>query len=191
MLVPWRSPLACALEQNHDLPHARYVQLATVRLDGRPANRTVVFRGFWDDSNQLKFVTDARSRKVAEINHQPWAEVCWYFANTREQFRLAGKLTLVGHQEFSPLLQNARQRTWHELSDTARTQFTWSEPGTPRAENQEFNLSPPDLLTPLPDFCLLLLNPDQVDHLKLCGDPQNRTLYFYDGQSWCVQLVNP
>ena len=35
-------------------------QLATVRTDGRPAVRTVVFRGFHNDSNMLTFNTDTR-----------------------------------------------------------------------------------------------------------------------------------
>ena len=35
-------------------------QLATVRTDGRPAVRTVVFRGFHGDSNLLTFNTDTR-----------------------------------------------------------------------------------------------------------------------------------
>jgi pyridoxamine 5'-phosphate oxidase len=46
-LAPWRSALARALHRNRALVYARYFQLATVRADGRPANRTVVFRGFY------------------------------------------------------------------------------------------------------------------------------------------------
>jgi len=70
------------------------VQLATIRADNRPANRTV-FRGFLEDTDQLKFVIDARSQKVDQIFHQPWAEACWYFPETHEQFRITGCLTLV------------------------------------------------------------------------------------------------
>lgn len=71
--------------------YAKYVQLATVRLDGRPANRTVVFRcvckgrrgqqtwapvscitassclrGFLKEGQDLTFVTDARSHKAGD-----------------------------------------------------------------------------------------------------------------------------
>jgi pyridoxamine 5'-phosphate oxidase len=45
-LAPWRSPLSRALYRNRNLPYCRYLQLATVRPNGQPANRTVVFRGF-------------------------------------------------------------------------------------------------------------------------------------------------
>jgi hypothetical protein len=95
-LAPWRSHLAAALHRNRSLRFARYLQLATVRVDGRPANRTVVFRGFLEETNCLKFVTDIRSQKVEEINLYPWGEICWYFPKTREQFRIAGKLILAG-----------------------------------------------------------------------------------------------
>lgn len=32
---------------------------------------------------------------MGEIAHNPWAEVAWYFPDTREQFRLLGKLSVV------------------------------------------------------------------------------------------------
>lgn len=191
MLAPWRSPLARALHRNRSLAYARYFQLATVREDGSPANRTVVFRGFLDPTNQLKMVTDVRSEKAAQIDRAPGGEACWYFPTTREQFRLSGRLTLVGDDHPNQDFQTARQRTWQELSDAARTQFTWSHPGKPRDE-AGFNAPPPDPTTPLPQFFLLLLDPVWVDHLELRGEPQTRSRYQFDSESgWAVTAVNP
>ena len=65
----------------------RYVQIATVREDGRPANRTVVFRGFLWETEKLTFVTDSRSCKVQEVAKNPWCELAWYFPDSREQYR--------------------------------------------------------------------------------------------------------
>jgi pyridoxamine 5'-phosphate oxidase len=45
-LAPWRSAIAHALHRNRSLVYARYLQLATVKANSHPANRTVVFRGF-------------------------------------------------------------------------------------------------------------------------------------------------
>jgi hypothetical protein len=42
--APWKAMLQKSLALNSSLPQAKYLQLATVRPDGRPANRTVVFR---------------------------------------------------------------------------------------------------------------------------------------------------
>jgi pyridoxamine 5'-phosphate oxidase len=191
-LAPWRSPLSRAQHRNRSLPNARYVQLATVRPNGRPANRTVVFRGFLDQTNQLKFVTDARSQKLDQIDRCPWAEVCWYFPKTREQFRLQGHLTLVTDTHLDPELAVARIQAWADLSDAARSQFAWPHPGHPRGDNlSQFNPSPPAVDRPISDFCLLLLDPLTVDHLELRGDPHNRRLYQCQHDGWSVQEINP
>lgn len=190
-LASWRSPLSRALHRNRALVYARYLQLATVRADQRPANRTIVFRGFLDSSNQLQFVTDARSAKTDQIDHCAWGEACWYFPKTREQFRLFGALRLVGADDPDQALQKARNSMWQGLSDNARTQFVWAHPGKPQTNKDGFNVSAPDSMAPVPPFCLLLLDPHEVDHLELRGDPQNRWLHQYDGSNWSVQAINP
>jgi pyridoxamine 5'-phosphate oxidase len=191
--APWRSPLARALHLNRSLPYARYLQLATVRLDGRPANRTVVFRGFLDNSDRLKFVSDTRSEKFAQIEAQPWAEACWYFPKTREQFRITGTLKAIASDSPDPELQQARISSWQELSDSARLQFAWAHPGQLRAADDTFNPPAPSAEVPLPHFCLLLLEPVQVDRLELRGDPQNRTIHTWleGDRTWSTQAVNP
>ncbi|MFN6564399.1 MAG: Npun_F5749 family FMN-dependent PPOX-type flavoprotein [Nostoc sp. ChiSLP01] len=192
-LAPWRSAIAHALHRNRSLVYARYLQLATIQASDRPANRTVVFRGFLEETNQLKFITDSRSAKADQIQQQPWAEACWYFPNTREQFRLAGCLTLVGNDDSHEDLQPARISIWQELSDAARLQFAWPHPGKPRVQElQAFEPPAPDPLQPVPNFCLLLLDPVQVDHLELRGEPQNRRLYHCDeNKEWFCEEINP
>ncbi|MEA5581764.1 Npun_F5749 family FMN-dependent PPOX-type flavoprotein [Nodularia harveyana UHCC-0300] len=192
-IAPWRSAIAHALHRNRSLVYARYLQLATVGENNRPANRTVVFRGFLEDSNQLKFITDARSHKVDQIKKQPWAEICWYFPKTREQFRISGCLTLIGDDDSESSIQPARIKTWQELSDAARLQFAWPDPGKPRVnEPAAFEPSPPNPIQPVPNFCLLLLEPVEIDHLELRGEPQNRRIYSWDEEKeWCIQEINP
>ncbi|WP_103125485.1 Npun_F5749 family FMN-dependent PPOX-type flavoprotein [Nostoc cycadae] len=191
-LAPWRGAIAHALHRNRSLVYARYLQLATIRADHRPANRTVVFRDYLQDTNQLKFITDTRSDKIDQIKNQPWAEACWYFPNTREQFRIAGRLTLVDSHDDSGL-QSARLATWQALSDAARLQFAWPHPGKPRdTAPAAFTPPAPDSLQPVSNFCLLLLDPAQVDHLELRGEPQNRSIYQLDeNQEWGCEEVNP
>jgi pyridoxamine 5'-phosphate oxidase len=192
-LAPWRSAIAHALHRNRSLVYARYLQLATVQPNGRPANRTLVFRGFLEDTNQLKFITDRRSAKIHQIQQQPWAEVCWYFPHTREQFRITGCLTLVANDDFHQHLQPARISIWQELSDAARLQFAWPDPGEARVKEPEaFEPSAPDATHPVPNFCLLLLDPMQVDHLELRGEPQNRKFYqLNENQQWFCEEINP
>ncbi len=190
-LAPWRSPLARALHRNRALPYARYVQLATVREDGIPANRTVVFRGFSGDGH-LQIVTDQRSEKIRHIASNPWAEVCWYFPKTREQFRLTGVLALIGADCDDDGLCAVRQALWQGLSEGGRSQFTWPLPGQARDDEGAFHTEPPSPEHPVDQFCALLLAPKRVDHLELRGAPQNRWIYeLADTGEWRVQAVNP
>lgn len=186
-LAPWRSPLAKSLHLHRGQPQSRYVQLATVTPQGYPANRTVVFRGFVEGSNCLKFVTDSRSRKIAELRHCDHAEVCWYFEKSREQFRIHGVITALDHANPHPLWHQA----WHDLSPAGRSQFAYPEPGQPRLESSAFDLPPTDAQSPLSTFVVLLLEPLWVDHLQLRGDPQNRWHYRLDGLQWYRRALNP
>lgn len=190
-LAPWRSPLARALHRNRSRPFSRYFQLATVRSDGTPANRTVVFRGFQPDSNTLLIITDQRSQKIGDLAGQPWAEACWYFTESREQFRLLGQLQLVVQQSPEPL-QTLRQQVWQGLSAAARSQFSWPHPGQPRAESSAFEVALPAPPALPAAFSLLLLVPTRVDHLALRGSPQDRTQYRLEAdEAWAVEAVNP
>ncbi|MBD2104732.1 Npun_F5749 family FMN-dependent PPOX-type flavoprotein [Leptolyngbya sp. FACHB-261] len=189
-LAPWRSILARALHRNRSLPYARYFQLATVSADGRPANRTVVFRDFLEGTNRLKIVTDVRSEKVVQLSLQPWAEACWYFPNTREQFRLQGQLLLIDAKAPEPQ-QSWRYQAWQVLSEAARAQFSWPTPAQPRQPETLFTSAAPDAVEPLTNFCLLLLEPVSVDHLELRGSPQDRTVYQLCEGDWTVQSLNP
>lgn len=188
----WRSLLARAIHKNRSLPASRYFQLATIRADQRPANRTVVYRGFLGETDQLKIITDLRSAKAAQIQQLAWGEACWYFAKTREQFRLSGKLTLINAAYPNADLKKARQTTWQDLSDAARLQFAWPHPGQARSEdNEAFSPAPPDQLQPLDNFCLLLLAVVEVDHLELRGEPQKRSYYQNIDNHWTEQAINP
>jgi PPOX class probable FMN-dependent enzyme len=188
----WRPSLALALYRNRQAPSSRCVQLATIRQDGRPANRTVLFRGFLLDTHRLTFVVDRRSAKVEDVTRLPWAEACWYFPATHEQFRIGGATSLVGAAEADPALREVRGECWRELSDSARLSFAWPAPGEPRNARSPFPTDVPDRASPLPQFCLLVLDPREVDHLEINGNPQNRWNYRCDDLGrWSAVEVNP
>lgn len=191
-IAPWRSQLARALHRNRSQAHSRFLQLATITSEGLPANRTVVFRGFLEGSDYLQIITDSRSTKIAQIQYQSEAEICWYFTKSREQFRISGTLILVTKQQQDDSLKIARQIAWQQLSDPARLQFAWPNPGSERAEQEAFFPDPPCQIEPLDNFCLLLLMPKKVDHLELKGDPQSRCLYSLStDNTWISKSVNP
>ena len=193
-LPPWRSAIARELHRNRSLPNARYVQLATVDRDLRPRNRSLVFRGWLEPGSQVKFVTDIRSTKAIDLlaDTSPYAEACWYFPKTREQFRLSGTLTLVTTESIDTSYSKAREEAWQQMSDSGRIQFDWGTPGADRSEDpQAFNPPQPDQHQPSENFCLLLLAVTGVTHLELRGEPQSCYLYELVDRVWTMRSINP
>ncbi|WP_342596990.1 Npun_F5749 family FMN-dependent PPOX-type flavoprotein [Cyanobacterium aponinum UTEX 3222] len=190
--VPSASHLQKALHKNRSQVFSKYIQLATITKEGYPANRTVVFRGFLENSNVIQIITDTRSEKYSHLQTNPVAEICWYFAKTREQFRIRGKIDLVIGNNNNLTWQKARQNTWNNLSKNGKEQFYWDTPGEEKIEKEKEEQIPIiDEKTPPENFCLLLLNPDKVDHLELRGNPQNRHLYtLQDNNQWSYTAVN-
>jgi pyridoxamine 5'-phosphate oxidase len=195
-LTAWRSALTAAIHRNRSLANSRYAQLATIGIDGKPANRTIVFRGFVDEiisdrSHDLKFITDRRSEKVIQIAQNAWGELCWYFPKTREQFRILGELSIVDCTTPDPIAQKLRRMTWHNLSDSARSSFAWPHPNHDRADKTAFEPQELDPNHPIDDFCLMLLSPTSIDHLQLKGEPQNRYSHQLIQGQWEQRSVNP
>ncbi len=188
----WRPSLVLALYRNRQAPMSRLVQLATIRADGRPANRTLTFHGFLNDTHRLILAMDNRSAKAAELARSPWAAACWYFPVTHEQFRLGGLTTVSGADEQDPVRLEARRECWQNLSDSARHVFAWPPPGGPRQPRARFAIDAPSPDEPLPNFCLLVLDPQEVEHLEINGSPQNRWQYRCDSDgAWSALEVNP
>ncbi|KAI8374189.1 pyridoxamine 5'-phosphate oxidase-domain-containing protein [Radiomyces spectabilis] len=165
----WKKLLARQLQANIEKlgPSESYVSLATVRLDGTPANRTVVFRGFagehhehdlgWE-SDLLTITCDQRSAKVKEIKKNPSYEVNWWMSGTQEQFRLHGHIHVYGDQHqidrsLSSHVRNTkdatktpvqadwwegeRRRQWLALGDGLRATFAQEAPGEPKIQEPD------------------------------------------------------
>jgi pyridoxamine 5'-phosphate oxidase len=142
----------------------------------------------------MQFVTDVRSAKAINLlaDTSPWAEACWYFPKTREQFRLSGMLTLVTPESSNTSYSKARQEAWQQMSDSGRIQFDWGTPGADRSEDpQAFNPPQPDEHQPSENFCLLLLDVIAVTHLELRGEPQSCCLYELLNEEWQIRSINP
>ncbi|KAJ6400752.1 hypothetical protein OIU84_016225 [Salix udensis] len=69
--TPWKLLLLSALESNSHLKHSTYFQFATIGCNGRPSNRSVVFRGFGENSDRIQINTDCRTLKNLSIVHLP------------------------------------------------------------------------------------------------------------------------
>ena len=186
-LPTWFDILSGQLDRHAHLPFSRFTQVATVREDGRPANRTLTFRFFLDDG-RLVFTADTRTDKITQLAANPWAEACWYFTESRMQVRVLGRMQLAANAADEEL-QRARMRTWQERSDESRQSFTWPDAGKPLADKGSFSKAMPEL--PPENFALLILAPERADILDLASSPHSRILHVQEDGAWCSTPINP
>ncbi|KAH1204610.1 Pyridoxine/pyridoxamine 5'-phosphate oxidase 2 [Glycine soja] len=220
--LAWKQLLLNALESNAHLKHSSFMQLATLGTNGTPSNRTVVFRGFQDNTDNIQINTHARTPKIEELKLCSSAEICWYFTDSWEQFRINGDVDIIDGLNPDPLkLQHfgggggnsdgdgvvvvmimvggdrlaQREKSWFASSLRSRLQYLLPNPGLPCLNEQalpEISLDPS--IGPVDAFCLLILEPNQVDYLNL---KSNQRLTFKSSvsdaakKSWIVERVNP
>ncbi|KAK3036064.1 hypothetical protein RJ639_029817 [Escallonia herrerae] len=193
--APWKQLLHNALQFNSNIKHSTYFQLATIGSNGRPANRTVVFRGFQENGDKIQINTDCRSRKIEDLMHCPFAEICWYFTESWEQFRINGTVDVIDGSNPDPMKLQQREKAWFASSPKSRLQYLGPNPGLPSISeqpSQESSLNPSS--GPVGAFCLLVVDPDQVDYLNL---KSNERIAFTSRQDtngeklWNSEGVNP
>ena len=201
MGVPaWATAIKTCLDKTAADPASRYAQLATVDTLGKPHLRNLVIRGCLGEltiastsPNAIDFwmVTDQRSSKFHELISQPEVEVCWYFADPREQFRLTGLISMDMVSD-SP----TRLKAWQSISTQAKVGFYWPKPLEKRDPFNEksFQVGQDEMesANPPESFVVLTLHVTKVDHLILRGDPQNRYIHnFHPVHGWNQMEVNP
>ena len=181
----WRECLNTALKKNRRDPSSRYFQFATMKPDGKPANRTVVFRGF-GEQDEIYIISDARSQKISELKQNKEAEICWYFSGTRQQFRIAG----IAEWE-TDACSEVVKKLWQQISEQAKSQFYWPTPGREVEELATETDTEIDSSRPPRVFGILRFFPNRVDYLSLKGNPQTRILSRLEKNEWVASKINP
>ncbi|KAL3803847.1 hypothetical protein HJC23_004009 [Cyclotella cryptica] len=173
----------------------------------------------------MKMITDSRSNKVKEMEsfhkmnntRRNNVEMVWWFPKSSEQYRIRGELQFIGNQgslypnnestdgisNNSEYLIAERKQQWGNLSDPAREQFFWENPGIPYTSTWATQEGIPaggrdaegKVLPPPDTFLLMLLYPFEVDYLRL-GDNFRQVDKWGDGDepcesNWLSVRVNP
>ena len=185
MKPQWLERLEHSLTKHKHIPSSIFAQLATVDLGNCPANRTVVFRSFVDE--KLVFATRNDAAKVSQILNNPWAELCWYFIETREQYRILGRCEVIDSSSIE--MQKTREHIWQTLSDSSKQMFAWPASGKP-VDSPESYQNPVVHLMP-EQFVLIVLEPVKVDIVDLHHMPHQRHIYTLTDATWVTQRVNP
>ena len=133
------------------------------------------------------------------------------FPKSSEQYRIGGKLQFIGndgplysYNESTDHICNNREyfieqrkQQWDKLSDLAREQFYWEDPGLSYTSSWSEGKDVPaggrdeegKVLSPPDTFLLMLLYPTAIDYLRL-GDNFRQVDRWDDGR-WTSKRVNP
>ncbi len=191
MAASWQELLSQAQLQNPQA-HNRFAQLATIQDVGspRPAVRTVTVRFFLDDG-RLLITTDSRADKVSELMANPACELCWYFTETRQQFRIQAKghIITATQARLEGKLDAALTKSWQQRSTASQQSLTWPQPRRRIDEPASYQHETPNEVPN--NFALLLLEVITVDYLNVAAQPHQRVLYSKLGGQWLARAVNP
>ena len=180
-LPPWRARLRGAREREGRQPTARWLQLATLGLDGTPRVRTLVFRGL-QGSDRLELYTDGRSEKYQELTQLPHVELCWLMPKAKQQYRLRGSWL-----QDEPAPHSAR---WENLSARGRALWGWPAPGQPFEPEANFPAELDATAERPQHFVVLQLQINRAELLDLNRHPHQRILWCRD-DDWREQPLNP
>ena len=96
-----------------------------------PRVRIVVFRGL-TDSYEMKILTDIRSHKFSELNVNNNVEICWFFMNSKCQFRFRGSSSF---DQGNDTLDH-----WNQIDDQSKMMWSWPTPGAKFINHDEKQL---------------------------------------------------
>lgn len=159
--------------------------LASVDLEGRPRARTVILRRV-DEEGRAWVISSAQSDKNGQLRGLGFAELVVYLPGRREQFRLAGRVRVLGEAEGD----GRRGEMWASISDAARATFFWPTIGKPVSGCGPV-VESVGASTPMPaSFEMIVLSPDRVEHLTTARLPHVRTRW-REETGWEAEGINP
>jgi pyridoxamine 5'-phosphate oxidase len=149
--------------------------VGTIGRDGRPRLRTVVLRGVEPATARLRFHTDARAGKVAELAADPRIALHVYDAPGKLQIRIEG--SAVVHREGA-----LAEQSWRAARMTSRAVYaTQPAPGSALDEPDAFR-QPADegeIIAGRPHFCVVEVALETLETLWLAHDGHRRARFVF------------
>ena len=175
---------------NDDLTDANAMALATATQDGRPSVRIVLLKGFGEEG--FRFYTNYRGRKAAELDENPQAALCFYWAELNRQIRVEGsvkKATAANSAEyFSARPRNSQLSAWASRQSAVMTNRKELEDDFEQAKQKFENRE-----VPRPDYWGgYILEPSSIEFWQ--GRPgrlHDRIKYTKTNGGWKTERLAP
>ncbi len=149
--------------------------IATIGLDSRPKVRTVVLRDADMAAGTIRFHTDARSQKVAELSANPFIEAHFYDQPANIQIRLAGTAHI--EDTSGPVARQA----WADARSMSKVCYRLeSGPGTPLEAGDGYGYLPYEKGEADPaevNFRTVTIKVERVDVVVLKLDANRRAVF--------------
>jgi pyridoxine/pyridoxamine 5'-phosphate oxidase len=161
--------------------------VATVGLDGRPRARVVILRGCSQSERRVRFHTDMRSAKAAELLQNPFIALTGYDHGAKIQIRLEGRASL--HREDA--LADA---AWEGSRPFSRICYGVAPgPGTRIGEGGAFALPAGDdeIAGGRAHFCAVQVAVESLEWLYLAHSGHRRARYTFAGDAVTATWLAP
>ena len=147
--------------------------VATLGLDGAPKCRTIVLRHFEPNDPSVRFHTDIRSSKYAELRNDPRIALHFYDADEKIQLRLEGSAELHCSDALADM-------AWHASQAMSRHCYaTMPEPGSVISAGGAFTIPTGVVLSDegRQHFCAVRVIVSKMEWLWLGSDGHRRASF--------------
>lgn len=172
-----------------DLLDANAMTLSTATPEGRPSSRIVLLKGI--EEKGFRFYTNYTSRKGKELNENPYAALCFYWAALERQVRIEGKVERLNREDSQAYFQQrprlSKIGAWASNQSSKVASREELETQFQKAKNKFENKD-----IPLPDFWGgFLLKPNRIEFWQgRKGRMHDRICYKKEAERWdCFRLA--
>ncbi len=153
--------------------------VATIGADGCPRLRTVILRGFDVPTRTLRFHTDRRSQKVAELTAEPRISWLGYDPGAKIQLRIEGRAVLHTDDALADAAWQAAKLFSRQCYGIA------PGPGTPLESGSDFALPETTEAGTAPGrahFAAVVVTMASLEWLYLAAQGHRRARFMWDAQ---------
>ena len=154
--------------------------LATLGLDGAPRSRVLVLRSVDRAARRLRFHSDARAGKVAEIEREPRASVAFYDKAAKLQVRVNGLARV--HRPGTPVANEA----WEATREFSRTCYRVEPASGAALGTGDAYDHPAREDEGRENFVAITLDADATEALFLAAAGHRRARFAGDTREWLV-----